>query len=147
MSSNDEPKVIGFLCNWCSYAAADSAGAGRYQYPTGIRIIRVPCSGRVHPFFILSALRRGADAVLTAGCHPGNCHYSTGNLIARRRFAMLKNLLEFTGLEQGRVNLAWMSAADGVTFARVASRVVTQARELGHYQGALRKQSEVPDNG
>jgi len=139
VDGNKEPEVIGFLCNWCSYAAADAAGSGRHQYPTNIRIIRVPCSGRVNPFFILSALRCGADAVLTAGCYPGNCHYGTGNLVARRRFAMLKSLLEFTGLEEGRVNLVWMSAAEGGHFAQTAARVVDKARELGPYRGALRK--------
>ncbi|MGQ9498291.1 MAG: hydrogenase iron-sulfur subunit [Desulfotomaculales bacterium] len=146
MNGNKEPEVIGFLCNWCSYAAADAAGSGRHRYPTNIRIIRVPCSGRVDPFFILSALRCGAAAVLTAGCYPGNCHYSTGNLVARRRFAMLKNLLEFTGLEEGRINLTWMSAAEGVNFARVATGVAIKARELGPYRGALRKHSGVPDD-
>lgn len=145
MDGHKDPRIIGFLCNWCSYAAADMAGVNRIQYPPHIRIIRVPCSGRVNPFFVLSALRRGADGVLTAGCHPGDCHYVSGNLVARRRFAMFKNLLEFAGVEEGRVRLMWISAAEGPVFARVVTDMTARLRELGRYRGALRKSSEVPD--
>src|SRR4030042_4909512 len=98
-----EPKIVAFLCNWCSYAGADLAGVSRNQYPPDIRIIRLPCSGRVNPLFILRALRQGADGVLVSGCHPGDCHYLTGNYHARRRFLLLSRLLEFCGIEEGRV--------------------------------------------
>ncbi|MEW5762240.1 MAG: hydrogenase iron-sulfur subunit [Bacillota bacterium] len=144
MDAGPEPKIVGFLCNWCSYAAADLAGINRLQYPASVRIIRVPCSGRVSPLFLLTALRRGADAVLVSGCHPGDCHYTSGNLVARRRFAMLKSLLEFAGLDEGRVNFTWISASEAADFARVTTRIYQRAKDLGPYRGALRKESGVP---
>ena len=94
-----EPKIVAFLCNWCSYAGADLAGTSRIQYPPNVRVIRVPCSGRVDPLFILASLQKGVDGVLVSGCHPGECHYLTGNYSARRKFALLKKLLEYAGLE------------------------------------------------
>ena len=97
---NWEPKIIVFLCNWCSYAGADLAGVSRVQYPHNIRIIRVPCSGRINPLYIVKALQNGADGVLVSGCHPGDCHYVSGNLYARRKFALIKNFLEYLGIEK-----------------------------------------------
>lgn len=126
-----QPKIVAFLCNWCSYAGADLAGISRMQYPPSIRVIRVPCSGRVDPFFILQALQAGADGVLVSGCHPGDCHYLTGNYVARRRFAVLNDLLEFCGVEPGRVNFAWVSAAEGERFAQLVREVTERVRELG----------------
>lgn len=126
-----EPKVIAFLCNWCSYAGADLAGVSRIQYPPNIRIVRVPCSGRVNPMFIVKALQTGADGVLVSGCHPGDCHYISGNYYARRRFALLKSLLEFVGVEPGRVHFSWVSAAEGEKFSHVVSEVVECVRALG----------------
>jgi len=126
-----EPKIIAFLCNWCSYAGADLAGVSRYQYPPSIRIVRVPCSGRVSPNMILDALRSGADGVLVSGCHPGDCHYISGNLYARRRFAILKRLLEFIGVEPGRVNFSWISASEGEQFAQVVTEVTEKVKKLG----------------
>lgn len=126
-----EPKIIAFLCNWCSYAGADLAGTSRIQYPPNIRVIRVPCSGRVDPLFIVKALQMGADGVLVAGCHPGDCHYISGNLIARRRFALLKRLLEYVGVEEGRVSFAWVSASEGGKFSDVVGEVVERVRDLG----------------
>jgi len=130
-SSEWEPKIIAFLCNWCSYAGADLAGVSRYQYPPSIRIVRVPCSGRVSANMILDALRSGADGVLVSGCHPGDCHYISGNLFARRRFAVLERFLEFIGIEPGRVNFSWVSASEGEQFAKVASEVTERVRRLG----------------
>ncbi len=126
-----EPKIIAFLCNWCSYAGADLAGVSRIQYPPNIRIVRVPCSGRISPYYLLKSLQVGWDAVLISGCHPGDCHYLSGNLVARRRFAVLKDLLDFFGLEPGRVNFSWVSAAEGERFAKIIRSVVKKVQKLG----------------
>lgn len=126
-----EPKIVAFLCNWCSYAGADLAGVSRFQYPPNIRILRVPCSGRVSANMILSALRSGADGVLVSGCHPGDCHYISGNLHARRRFTVLKNFLEFLGIEPGRLNFSWVSASEGEQFASVVQEVTNRVKALG----------------
>jgi coenzyme F420-reducing hydrogenase delta subunit len=126
-----EPNVIAFLCNWCSYAGADLAGISRIQYPPNIRIVRVPCSGRVNPLFILKSLQHGADGVLVSGCHPGDCHYISGNYYARRRFALLKRVLEAVGIEPGRVNFSWVSAAEGEKFAQVVTGVIETVKALG----------------
>ena len=126
-----EPKVVAFLCNWCSYAGADLAGVSRIQYPPNIRIIRVPCSGRINPAFLLRALQNGADAVLVSGCHPGDCHYISGNLIARRKFALFKEVLEYAGIEPERVQFTWVSASEGGRFAAIIEKVVEQVKKLG----------------
>jgi len=123
--------VIAFLCNWCSYAGADLAGVSRIQYPPNIRIIRVPCSGRVNPLFIIKSLEQGADGVLVSGCHPGDCHYISGNYYARRRFALLKSVLEYVGVEPGRVHFSWVSAAEGAKFSQVVADVVESVKALG----------------
>ena len=126
-----KPRIVAFLCNWCSYAGADLAGVSRFQYPPHVKVIRVPCSGRVNPLFILRALQAGADGVLVSGCHPGDCHYATGNYYARRRFALLKKLLDFVGIEPGRVHFSWVSAAEGEKFAGVVRKVTDAVKELG----------------
>lgn len=127
-----EPKIVGFLCNWCSYAGADLAGVSRFQYPPNLRVIRVMCSGRVHPAHILEAFKNGADGVLVAGCHPPNdCHYISGNLKAQRRVALLKMLMTQLGLKQERLRLEWISAAEGDKFARVIREMVSDLKELG----------------
>jgi coenzyme F420-reducing hydrogenase delta subunit len=125
------PKIVAFLCNWCSYAGADLAGVSRMQYAPDIRVIRVPCSGRVNPLYILSALNRGADAVLVSGCHPGDCHYISGNLVARRKFSMLKNFLEHVGIEPERVQFSWVSASEGARFAALVEKVVEDVKRIG----------------
>ena len=127
-----EPKIVGFLCNWCSYAGADLAGVSRFQYPPNLRVIRVMCSGRVHPAHIMEAFKNGADGVLVAGCHPPNdCHYISGNLKTQRRVALLKKLMAQLGLEQERLRLEWISAAEGDKFAKVIREMVSDLRELG----------------
>lgn len=126
-----QPRILAFLCTWCSYAGADLAGVSRIQYPPNIRIIRVPCSGRVNPAYILKALHQGYDGVLVSGCHPGDCHYLTGNYYARRKFHLLKELLDFAGLEEGRVQFSWVSAAEGAKFADVIAQVTEKVRILG----------------
>jgi F420-non-reducing hydrogenase iron-sulfur subunit len=132
MSDNTfEPKIVGFLCNWCSYRAADLAGTARIKYPENVRIIRVMCSGRVDPSFVFKALAMGADAVMVAGCHPGECHYLEQNYKAMRRFHMLKHSLRAMGLEEDRVRLVWASAAEGQLLAEHIDKFVDDVRKLG----------------
>ena len=119
MDEKFTPKMVGFLCNWCSYAGADLAGISRLRYPANLKVIRVMCSGRVDPLFVLRAFLMGADGVLVAGCHPGDCHYRTNNYYARRRFALLENIFETLGLESDRIRLSWISASQGDKFQRV----------------------------
>ncbi len=126
-----QPKIVAFLCNWCSYAGADLAGVSRMQYPPNIRVVRVPCSGRINPLFLVAALQNGADGVLVSGCHPGDCHYLSGNLIARRKFAVVKSLLEYVGIEPGRVQFSWVSASEGGRFASLIAQVTEDVRRLG----------------
>jgi F420-non-reducing hydrogenase iron-sulfur subunit len=126
-----EPKIVGFLCNWCSYAGADLAGTSRASYPSNIRIIRVPCSGRVDPLFVMKAFQDGADGVMVLGCHPGDCHYQQGNYYAQRRYAIMHRLLEFTGIDSERLVVDWVSASEGKRFATVVSDFTAQVRELG----------------
>ena len=126
-----EPKIVGFFCNWCSYRAADLAGTARIKHAPNVRIIRVMCSGRVDPTFVLKALARGADGVLVAGCHPGECHYLEQNYKALRRFHMLKHALRAFGVDEDRVRLVWASAAEGQQLADAIDRMVADVRELG----------------
>jgi len=136
-----EPKIIGFLCNWCAYAGADLAGVSRIQYPPNIRIVRVMCSGRVDPSFILEALKDGADGVLVAGCHlPSDCHYISGNFKALRRIKLLKKVLEQFGIEPERVRLEWISASEGDKFAAVVKDMVEEIKKIGPspFKGGIR---------
>ena len=126
-----EPYIVGFLCNWCGYAGADLAGTSRIQYPPNLRAIRLMCSGRVEPTFILTALKRGADGVLVVGCHPGDCHYINGNLRTERRVALLKKMLSDLGLDDRRVRLEWISASEGERFAAVVKEFVEEIHSLG----------------
>lgn len=125
-----EPKILGFLCNWCSYAGADLAGVSRVQYPPNIRVIRVMCSGRVDPKFIIKALQVGIDGVIVMGCHPGDCHYLEGNYEAERKFNMTKNFLKFADLDK-RIRLEWVSASEGVRFGEVVTDFTETIRQLG----------------
>jgi len=131
MPERFEPYIISFLCNWCGYAGADLAGTSRIQYPPNLRAIRLMCSGRVDPTFILTALKRGADGVLVVGCHPGDCHYIDGNLRTERRVALLKKMLSDLGLDDRRVRLEWISASEGERFAVVVKEFVEEIRALG----------------
>ncbi len=126
-----EPKIVAFLCNWCSYAGADLAGVSRFQYPPNVRVIRVTCSGRISPYFILRCLQQGVDGVIVSGCHPGDCHYLSGNYVARRKFTLLNNLLEYLGIEKGRVQFAWVSAAEGNRFVALITEVTEKVKALG----------------
>ncbi len=131
MSEAWEPKIVAFLCNWCSYAGADLAGVSRMQYPPNIRVVRVPCSGRINPLFILAALQNGADGVFVSGCHPGDCHYLSGNLVARRKFNTIKDLLAYVGIEPGRVQFSWVSASEGGRFSDLVRQVSEDVKKLG----------------
>ncbi len=126
-----EPRIVAYCCNWCSYAGADLAGTSRIQYPTNPRIIRVNCTGRIDVEFILAALDMGADGVLVSGCHPGDCHYTSGNLKLRARWALMKKALEQAGIDPRRVRLQWASAAEAQAFADGVRILVEQVRELG----------------
>jgi coenzyme F420-reducing hydrogenase delta subunit len=129
--AKSKPRVVAFLCNWCSYAGADLAGTTRLKHRAEVRVIRVPCSGRIDPAFVLKAFERGADAVLVGGCHPGDCHYVTGNLNARRRFYVLRQLLDFMGIERERFQVTWCSAAEGEKWASVVDEVCDTVEKLG----------------
>ncbi|MEF8879833.1 MAG: hydrogenase iron-sulfur subunit [Candidatus Thermoplasmatota archaeon] len=126
-----EPNIIGFLCNWCSYAGADLAGTSRIKYPSNIKSIRVMCSGRVEPVFVLEALKKGADGVLIAGCHPGDCHYQSGNYKTNRRIKLLKKLLGDMGIEPERVRFEHISASEGQKFADTVKDFVDELKKLG----------------
>ncbi|MCK5682432.1 hydrogenase iron-sulfur subunit [bacterium] len=126
-----EPKIVALVCNWCTYAGADLAGISRLQYPPNVRLIRLPCSGRINPFYLVKALQHGADGVLVSGCHPGECHYISGNLIARRKFAFLNSFLNYIGIEEYRTIFTWVSASEGDKFARVIKEVTAKVKALG----------------
>jgi coenzyme F420-reducing hydrogenase delta subunit len=126
-----EPQILGFLCKWCSYAGADLAGTSRKKYPANVRIMKIPCSGRIDSLFILKALRIGFDGVLVSGCHPGDCHYQTGNYRARRRIILAKKLLEYMGIEMERVQASWCSASEANKFAQIAEDITKEVRKVG----------------
>ena len=128
-----KPKIVAFCCNWCSYAGADLAGTNRLNYPADVKIIRVPCSCRVNPMFILRAFQRGADGVIICGCHPGDCHYTSGNFHARRRWIVFRGLLDFMGIDVRRIRYSWVSAAEGGKWADLVNDTVREIRELGPY--------------
>ncbi|MEO0266629.1 MAG: hydrogenase iron-sulfur subunit [candidate division WOR-3 bacterium] len=131
MENKFEPKIVGIFCNWCSYLAADLAGVSRMKYAPNLRIVRVMCSGRVHPEFVLWAFKNGADGVLIGGCHPGDCHYIEGNYKNMRRYFLLKKLLPQWGIEEERVRLEWISASEGDKLKRVVNEFVEEIKKLG----------------
>ena len=126
-----DPKIVAFCCNWCSYAGADLAGVSRYQYPPAVRILRVMCSGRVEPVFMLDAFKNGADGVIVTGCHLGECHYISGNQNAERRVEKTKRALEYLGVGAKRLRLEWISASEGQRFAEVMREFTKEIKELG----------------
>ena len=132
--SEFEPNIVAFLCNWCSYAGADLTGTTRTHYPPTIKVIRVMCTGRVNPLFVAQVLKSGADGVLISGCHPGECHYMKGNFLARRRFIIMRNLLEFIGIDPRRIRMSWVSASEGKKFADVITDVTEDIKQLGPLQ-------------
>ncbi|MFC1534485.1 hydrogenase iron-sulfur subunit [Thermodesulfobacteriota bacterium] len=132
--SDYEPTIIAFVCNWCTYTAADLAGTSRLAYPPNVRLIRMMCAGMVDPKYVIKALLEGADAVLISGCHPGDCHYINGNFKARRRVKLLKEILPRFGFDESRLKLTWIGASEGVDFAKTIREMVKEIRELGPNQ-------------
>ena len=129
-----EPKIVAFVCNWCTYLGADLAGTNRLEYPANVRIVRLPCTGRVDFNLIVKAFEVGADAVLVSGCHPGDCHYAAGNFHARRRWGLFRELLDTLGVDSRRVHFSWISAAEGAKFQKLVTEIVEKTRELGPYE-------------
>jgi len=131
MQEKFEPKIVGFLCRWCAYTGADLAGTSRMKYPPNVNPVRVNCTGRIDPTLVLKALQNGADGVLIGGCHPGDCHYTNGNMKTLRRFKLLQNMLSQFGIEKERVRLEWVSASEGERYARTVESMTEEIRKLG----------------
>ena len=138
-----EPKIVAFFCNWCTYGAADLAGVSRLEYPPNFRVVRLPCTGRLNPKYIIEAFKRGADGVWISGCHPGDCHYIAGNYHARRKFMLLHHFLEAVGLESGRLNFSWISSAEATKFQEMAKTVVEQVRACGPNQSFCKAELDL----
>ena len=135
-----EPKITAFVCTWCTYAGADLAGTSRLKYQSNVRVVKLPCTGRIDPHFIIKAFEQGADGVLVSGCHPGDCHYTSGNFNARRRFTMFRSLMEFLGMDMDRLQFSWVSAAEGAKWTQVVDDVTDRVRDLGpntKYKGLM----------
>ena len=143
MADNFEPKIVAFLCKWCSYTGADLAGTSRIKYPSNVVPIKVMCSGRVDPTFIFKALSEGADGVLVCGCHPGDCHYNIGNYNMQKRVALIENMLKGFGIEPERFSLEWVSASEGDRFAKVVAEMTEKVRKLGPLNWKEVKQEAV----
>jgi len=137
-----EPKVIAFVCNWCTYAGADLTGTSRIKYASNVRMIRLPCTGRIDFMFILKAFVQGADGVMISGCHPGDCHYTAGNYHARRRWIAFRKLLDYVGIDIRRIRFSWVSAAEGAKWAEMVNGFVDEMRQLGPYED-IRKLDEI----
>ena len=141
-----EPKITAFVCNWCTYTGADLAGTSRLKQQTNARLIRVPCTGRIDPVFLIKAFEKGADGVLVSGCHPNDCHYNTGNFHARRRWIFFRQLLDFVGIDSSRLYFSWVSASEGKKWVDVVDGVINSVREKGPFLGykKLNKEIEIP---
>lgn len=137
-----EPKIVAFVCNWCTYTGADLAGTSRMKYPANAKMIRVMCSGSIDPVFIIKAFERGADGVLVSGCHPNDCHYNAGNFHARRRWDFFHELLDFIGIEKERLQFSWISASEGKKFADVIAKVTKDIKTLGPFTAYKKMNSE-----
>jgi coenzyme F420-reducing hydrogenase delta subunit len=133
MSNEFEPKVLAFVCNWCTYTGADLTGTSRIKYSSNVKIIRFPCTGRIDFMLILKAFANGSDGVIVSGCHPNDCHYTSGNFHARRRWVLFRNLLDLLGIDIRRIRFSWVSAAEGAKWAEVVNETVSYIRELGPY--------------
>jgi coenzyme F420-reducing hydrogenase delta subunit len=129
-----EPKIVAFVCNWCTYAGADLTGTSRIKYSANVKIIRFPCTGRIDFMILMKAFENGADGIIVSGCHPNDCHYSTGNFHARRRWIVFRNLLNFTGIDTERIQFSWVSAAEGFKWADVVNETTKKIREIGPYE-------------
>jgi coenzyme F420-reducing hydrogenase delta subunit len=145
--STFEPHIVAFVCNWCTYTGADLAGTSRLPMATHVRIVRLPCTGRIDPLFVLKAFERGADGVIVSGCHPGDCHYAEGNYHARRRFRLFKELLDFTGIDASRVTFSWVSASQGQKWAEVVNATTARIRALGPFSAYPRATAGAGEGG
>jgi coenzyme F420-reducing hydrogenase delta subunit len=139
--SEFEPKIVAFVCNWCTYAGADLTGTSRIKYAPNVRMIRLPCTGRIDFMLLLKAFEQGADGVIVSGCHPNDCHYTAGNFHARRRWIIFRALLEFLGIDTRRVHFAWVSAAEGAKWAEFVNSVTDEIKKLGPYEAYQKVQS------
>lgn len=141
-----EPKITAFVCNWCTYTGADLAGTSRLKQQPNARLIRLPCTGRIDPVFIMKAFQNGADGVLVSGCHPGDCHYNAGNFHARRRWAMFKEMMDFLGIDNKRLHFSWVSASEGKKWVDVIDGVINTVREQGPFTQYkdINKEIEIP---
>jgi F420-non-reducing hydrogenase iron-sulfur subunit len=128
-----EPKITAFVCNWCTYAGADLTGTSRIKYAPNVRVVRLPCTGRIDFMLVMTALARGADGVIVSGCHPNDCHYTSGNYHARRRWMVFRDLLDFAGIDVRRIVFSWVSAAEGAKWAELVNEVTEEVRKLGPY--------------
>lgn len=128
-----KPKITAFVCNWCTYAGADLAGTSRMEYDASVRMLRVTCTGRIDPLFVLKAFEQGADGVIVSGCHPGDCHYNTGNYHARRRWMIFRELLSYMGIDERRIQFSWVSAAEGAKWAKLVNQVTDDIKKLGPF--------------
>ena len=146
MEEKFEPKIAAFVCNWCTYTGADLAGTSRLKQETNARLIRVPCTGRIDPVFIIKAFENGADGVLISGCHPGDCHYNAGNFHARRRWILFKNLLDFIGIDSSRLYFSWVSASEGKKWVDIVDGVIDAVRAKGPFKQykKMNKEIEIP---
>lgn len=133
-NNNFEPKIVAFVCNWCTYAGADLTGTSRIKYSSNVKIIRFPCTGRIDFMFLLKAFSNGADGIIVSGCHPNDCHYTSGNLHARRRWIIFRTLLDFIGVNIHRITFTWVSAAEGAKWAEVVNQTTNKIKELGPYE-------------
>ncbi len=129
-----QPRIVAFLCNWCSYAGADLAGMSRLAYPAAIKIVRLPCSGRVDPMFVIKSFEQGADLVLVSGCHPGDCHYTSGNYHARRKLLAFRELMAFLGIDPRRFKISWVSAAEGAKWSSLVKEITAEVKALGPFE-------------
>lgn len=137
MQDNWEPKIIAFVCNWCTYAGADLAGTSRFKYASNVRIIKTPCSGRIDPMFLVHTLEKGADGVMISGCHPNDCHYNEGNFNARRKYIVMRALLTQLGIDMERITISWCSASEGIKFANLVNEVTEKIKKLGPYKDVV----------
>ncbi len=129
-----KPKIVAFVCNWCTYAGADLTGTSRMKYSADVKIVRFPCTGRIDFMLLMKSFDNGADGIIVSGCHPNDCHYSTGNFHARRRWMVFRNLLEFTGIDVERIRFSWVSAAEGAKWAQLVNETAEKIRKLGPYE-------------
>lgn len=146
-NKNQDPKIIAFVCNWCTYTGADLAGTSRLKYQPNVRMIKLPCTGRIDPVFIIKAFEKGADGVLVSGCHPGDCHYNAGNFHARRRWIMFHKLLDYLGIDENRLHFSWVSASEGKKFVDVVNAFTNKVKAQGPFKKYENINKEFVING